>query len=377
MKWSHGLAALGALAAGAMLAVPSARGADDSAELYPLAGKLVDTSAHGSAVSPQSDAQLIEAARKIARQRGLVGESAAAQSSAPAFAYGQALKIDTRRYQTRDLIAALDNALTHGDDTAAKAAILRLYETAERKPPDADVLNDLLNAARRVHQAQPRDTEQFTTRHVDDSVDVTFDRATGGLIVEVRAKNADGKPYRAVFPGEVASRPQTMGDDLELYAQPNGEPRVFTNDLSEQLRQRLNGTWTDQSGRAWEISGEGISIMLVQIYRNGHRVPYDANYSLGKITGTHAVNDPRDIGDNPPLAAWVKRVVATRFKPSFKVRLEVIPPGARLEGTWHSAYVTYSPDTKKVDDVHGRFAKPLILTRGLQSVPGAAEGDSP
>ena len=378
---AHKIAAIGLLlgVAGLQISAP-VRAADVSAEVASLAGGLVaDTSTRpAGARSANSEAALVEKARAIAQAQGLVRRDSSSSSSDDlAGAYGKALELGTKRYSLREEVAEVDNALRRGDADGAREAIRRLYERAGRTPPAGEALDRLLTRARKVHDAQPRATEEFQLERGDDTVNITWDHAIGMMTVDVIARDPDGKPFRAIFPGNVVSRPQTVGDGLEQDAQPLGEPRVITEDSGRELRKRLNGSWIDRNGRVWEISGDGSSMTVVQIYRNGHRVEYDANYWLGKITGTHIVSDPRDIGDSPPLPDWVKRAVATRFKPPFKIRLEVVPPGARLEGTWHSAYVTYSLGQKTVESVHGRFAEALVLTRGLNSVVGAVQGDRP
>lgn len=68
----------------------------------------------------------------------------------------------------------------------------------------------------------------------------------------------------------------------------------------------------------------------------------------------------------PDFPAAVRAQLARRNF-GFDIRLEAKDRGARLDGTWSSQHVTYSPDSgHPIEKIHNPYDVALVLTRGDQ-----------
>lgn len=337
--------------------------ADISAEMGALLSDVLQPYRTGGAAPSGTDPQAFDAALQILEEEKLLdlprpptGATGIVES------FGKALALGTRSQQFRGEIGAIYDALTRGDEQEAKDAIRDLYQKAGRKPPEGESLEKLYNDVRTVHGAEPKETERVEIKRPDYTVTNTWARSAGKMKVEVVGQQGpDSKPFRTVFEGDVVTRPDASGKGLELAAKPAPAPQTVTPERAQELRQKLNGTWTDQDGKQWEVSGGGTSITLIEIRKDGHRLAYDSRYNLGKITGQHIINNPADISDSLPDP--VKQQLASKFKPPFGVALEVSSGADRLEGTWSSQHVTYDGDDYTVKRIHDPYDRPLTLTR--------------
>ena len=241
----------------------------------------------------------------------------------------------------------------------------KLYEKVGRKPPEGESLEKLYKDVLSVHGAEPQETERVEIKRPDYSVDLILARAAGKMKVEVSGQNGpDGKPFRTLFEGDVVTRPDPSGKGLELVANPASAPLTMTTEQAQMLREKLNGTWTDEKGNTWEISGGSNSITLTDSYQNGHKVVYNGQYNLGKVTGEHIINDPLDMEGLPEQ---VSQQVASNFRTPYRIALDVSPNADRMEGTFSAQYVTYGMDYT-IESVHDWYDRPLMLTRSVSIV---------
>ena len=249
--------------------------------------------------------------------------------------FGKALALGTRSQQFQTEIGTIYDAITKGDERAAKDAIRKLYEKAGRKPPEGESLEKFYKDVLSVHGAEPQETERVEIKRPDYSVDLILARAAGKMKVEVSGQNGpDGKPFRTLFEGDVVTRPDPSGKGLELVANPASAPLTMTTEQAQMLREKLNGTWTDEKGNTWEISGGGNSITLTESYQNGHKVVYNGQYNLAKVTGEHIINDPLDMEGLPEQ---VSQQVASNFKTPYRIALDF----ANGEGNCLAVLVSY------------------------------------
>jgi hypothetical protein len=164
------------------------------------------------------------------------------------------------------------------------------------------------------------------------------------------------------------------GGDLKTSVAPE-PPRVVTTQDSESLRTTVNGTWTDQDGESWEVSGSGNDIVFVSTSASDHKMEYTGQWNLGAPGATHIVNDVDDIATDLP--GDVRSALASDWHPPFAIRLEYRPDEDTFEGVWISGQVTYSGmshNIKIVDDP--TWDKPLVLTRdNVDTAYGASDDE--
>lgn len=360
------------------LALPSSvLAADISAEMAALLSDVLKPYRAGGAPPAGADPQAVEAALAILKQEKLLDlPRPPTGATGIVEAFGKALALGTRSPQFRSEIGAIHDALTRGDKRAAKDAIRDLYQKAGRTPPDTEATQKLYEAVRAVHGTEPKETQRVEIKRPDYSVTLTAAHGAGKMQVQVLGQQGpNGQPFRTVFEGDVVTRPDSAGKGLELAATPAPAPRTITAAQAQALRDRLNGRWIDQDGQTWEVSGSGADIVLTNLRPGRTTLTYRGRYQLARATGTHTFVSPDDMSGDLP--GWVHAGLVD-MKLGFRVALTATAAGDRLEGTWSSQHVTYSPGSQTIEKVHDPYDRPLVLTRTTEKVAqGAKDNEEP
>ncbi len=343
--------------------VPAAGAVDLSAETVAIVHDLMAPYRTGQVpATPGVDPKAVEQALAILDRENLL--DFARPTTRPlgiADKLGRALAMGTRTPQFLREMAAVRDAIVRQDDQAAGKAIQDLYAKMGRTPPKGAALDGLVQAVKEIVGAEPQETERVIIERPDYTVTVENARAAGQARVAVLyQKGPDGRPARVEFKGEVESRPDVSGKDLEMVVEPAPAPATMTSAQADELRKRLNGRWRDQDGVEYEISGEGATIVVTELRAAGKPRPYTGRFNLGLISAAFPIDEADDMG--PGLPPKVREQLAGMGL-SFRISLSAAEDGAKLDGTWSSQHVTYGSD-EVVKRVHSPYDVPLVLTRG-------------
>ena len=366
------------LAVTAVTALVSAEAADLSPELTALLHDILPPDA--SSGSPNASTITNTASVILQEEHLMGGNRPMIKSNDLIEQYTKAFALGNRGPQFATQMAEVHNALASGNVKLAKEAIRRLWQAAGRAEPDNDTLSQLLEKVGKITNAGDP-VERISISKPEHSIEITWDKASGRVKVEVTDnKPPDGKPNRTVFEGQATTRPDASGKGLETVGQPKRDQlREVAEQRSQNLREKIGGMWRDQDGLTWLISGgKSTGISATQYYSSGHKVVYDGDYKLAKISASHTIKDPKDIREGFPET--IKQQIATKYQPPYKIRLDVNDAGDRMEGTWISRHVTYSGLSLEVEEVsRDDFYVPLTLTRAVLSgtALGMKEGDLP
>lgn len=359
-----------------LLCKPASLAQDMSAELTALVHDIMEPYANGTASGPSVETNL---AVSILKDKHLVG---GARPSLPpnnlVEQYGPALALGTRAANFAGDIAAIHDAFLRNDLPGVREAIRSLWRNAGRSDPDSETMTKMVEKLQAI-EGGVDPVEHATISTPDGSVDVTWTRGTGEVKIDVTNPNgANGQPVRTTFTGQAKAQPDSTGKSVELKGQPSqAKPRETSEEQSKNLREKIDGKWMDQDRHPWLVGGGKFGIIVTQYRPGGHKVVYNSDFKLGTITGSHTINDVKDISE--PLPASVKQQLVSKYKPPYKIRLTANDAGDRLEGIWISKQVTYSGLTEEVTKVEGDYNVPLILTRPETSgtALGMKDGDFP
>ncbi|MCZ7660683.1 MAG: hypothetical protein M5U07_23955 [Xanthobacteraceae bacterium] len=285
-------------------------------------------------------------------------------------------------------IASVRDALVRQDEAAAGEAIQALYVKMGRTKPEGAALAPLLAAVGKIVGRAPPETDRTEIEGPGYTIVVENARAAGKAKVSVlMSKGPDGRPARVSFAGDVTIRPDAAGRDLAARVAPAAAPDVMTAAEAEDLEQKLKGKWRDRHGGEYEISIEGENVTVAHLNPSGLVPPqarhYRGSYRVGVIRARFEVSRAEELHAGLPAAV---RAQLARRNFGFDIRLEAKDRGARLDGTWSSQHVTYSPDSgHPIEKIHNPYDVALVLTRGDLRVAeggrwpeeGGPEGVSP
>lgn len=355
----------------------ASRAQDLSAESSAVVHDIMDPFVNGEASGPSVATNL---AVKILKNKKLIGGSRpAVPKNNLVEQYGPALALGTRAANFAAQIAAIHDAFLRNDSKGVRDAIRHLWQDAGRSDPDNETLTKMVEKLKEI-EGGVDPVEHAVFDAPDGSVDVTWEKATGKVKIEVTDPNGpNGQPVRTTFTGDAKARPDATGKSVELKGQPsNTKPREVTEEQSKNLREKIAGKWMDQDGHPWLVNaGKSIGITVTQYRPGGHKVVYDGDFKLAKIAANHTIKDPKDISEGLPES--VKEQLASKYHPLYKVRLDANDAGDRLEGIWISKHVTYDGLSQEVEKIGDDFNLPLVLTRPQTSgtALGMKDGDFP
>lgn len=275
--------------------------------------------------------------------------------------YGKVLALGTRSAQFVPEIVAIHDAIQSGDPTAARQAILDLIKRAGRTAPDEASLKKIVDDLTELEPSKGS-LERVTMDDVDRTIDIIWDKGNGRVKIDVLdKKGANGEPVRTTFNGQAKTKSDATGKSVEITGTPDaGKPREVTADKAKNLRDKLNGDWTDQDGNKWVLAGSDSSLTAAKD-ESGYKVEYKGTYNLAKLNAEHVVTDPRDVSESLPQG--VKEQLASQYHPHYKINLDANDAVDRLEGTFIAEHVTYSGLTGEVESVHDPYDRVLVLTR--------------
>jgi len=319
-------------------------------------GDLLAPSIHEAPSNP-------EAARAFAiLKRHELAHGAVPVPATPGLAgkLGQAMMLGSRTSEFLPELAKLSDALPRGNKAAREAA-LDLWKKMGRTPPGDKLLGKMLadaSGALSDFLPPPQHGSIADAGGSDIQVDASPPGGTSRVSV-ILPDGPGGAPERVTFGGHAQT--SVDGSDLKTSLAPD-EPRVVTKAAAQKQRETVNGVWTDQEGKKWEISGTGDNVVFVSTSDSGHQMKYAGQWSLGLPFATHIVNDIEDIADDLP--GDVRADLAANWHPPFAIRLEYRASDNRFEGTWISGVVTYSGLAHMIKMVEDpTWDKPLVLTR--------------
>jgi hypothetical protein len=279
---------------------------------------------------------------------------------------GQALGLGRRTVNFLTEIAAVRDALVQQDETAAQHAIQTLYGKMGRTKPEGAALVPLIAAARKVVGAVPQETDRTEIEGPGYTIVVENARAAGKARVSVlMTKGPGGRPARVAFGGSVTTRPDAKGADLTTHVTPAATPDIVTAAEAEELEKKLSGKWRDKRGGEYNITINGETVVVAHLNPVGLVPPqvrhYRGTYRVGVIRARFEINRPEELHEALPIAV---REQLARRNFGFDIRLDAQDRGAKLDGTWSSQHVTYSPDRgHPIDKVHRPYDVALVLTR--------------
>jgi hypothetical protein len=323
---------------------------------------------YSASVAPPrgADPRVLSGALEALRKEKLLGAPRPATGETDIVErYGRALMLGTRAPEFKSEIAAVRDAVVRGDPAATRESIRQTYTKAGRRAPEGQALDDLVKAVKSTGSDEPPETIHHEIKRLDYDITIEDQRAAGKIRTEVTRRGPDGQPERTEFVGDVVTRPNAAGTSLERAVTPTAPPRTVTQAESTRLRETLNGRWRDQDGATWEVSGAGAEIVLTHLRPVRTTLTYRGRYALARATGTHVFQSPDDM--DPDLPDWV-RAGLVGMGQSFRVALTANAAGDRLEGTWSSQHVTYSPSYQTIEKVHDPFDRRLTLTRAAEKV---------
>ncbi|MGE0151732.1 MAG: hypothetical protein AB7R90_03885 [Reyranellaceae bacterium] len=277
--------------------------------------------------------------------------------------YGRALQLGTRARQFLPELAEIRNAAIGRDRRACAAAIERLFVKAGRNKPPPEAMERYIDAVTGATSKEgPVETARKRIEKPGRTIEITDAKSAGLFTIDVTTAPPGQPPSRSVVVAERVVRPAANGAGLEQRAVAVRACTITAADAA-QRRAALNGAWVNQNGEAWEISGSGSSITMVQRLDDGRVLRFVGTYVLGRAHGTHQVAKPDDVGKSLPANIRGQLVGRT----SFVVRLDDCGDG-RLRGTWESRHVSYSPAYGIIDKIHDPYDLALVLSR-----PGKVE----
>jgi len=333
---------------------------DLSAQLSAIVHDVLEPYANGA---PGGTSAAAKKAADILKDEHLLGS---ARPPVPANnlveQYAKPLALGTRAPNFAADIAQIHNAFLRGDTDAARDAVKVLAKNAGRTEPDDATLTKTIDQLRQIEGDVGKPIEHTTIEQPNRSVDITWDKPSGKVKVDVIDRNGpDGKPVRTTFTGDAVARADPTGKSLQLTGKPSPEkPKELTQDQGKEARDKINGEWVDQNGNVWVLSGSEGSLTATK-NQSGHNIAYQGKFELGKITGQHIVQDPADITEGFPDE--IKQALAQQYRPPYKIALNVNEAGDKLEGTWISLHVTYSSLSLEIKSVQDPYDTPLTLTR--------------
>lgn len=329
---------------------------------------LFDTVAGSPTATPGVDPAAIaransalQAGRLVAAQRVTTPETNIVD------AYARALLLGTRAPQVLPELAEVRNAAVRGDREATASAISRLYTKLGRNQPDAASMGRLVDAVTAAGGSEgPEETARRRFETPGQTIEITDAKGAGLFTVEVTSAAPDGTAQRTVVTAERTVRPNAAGTDLETRAVPIKACTITTAD-SAKRRPLLNGTWRGADLGEWDVAGAGEAITLTSRRPGEPTMTYTGTYKLGRIQASHQIAAPAEAGGHLP--GWVRAGLVGKV--SYVVRLDDCGD-ARLEGTWESRHVTYSPDYEVIRRIHDPYDRPLKLSRrarGMAALP--------
>jgi len=340
---------------------------DLSAQLTAIVHDVLQPYAAGG---PSGTSDAAKRAADILKNEHLLGS---ARPTVPANSlieqYAKPLMLGTRAANFAPDIAEIHNAFVRGDVDGARAAIRALAKHAGRSEPADDVLDKIVDDLRQIEGGVEKPIEHTTIDQPDHSVDITWDKPSGKVTVDViDRKGPNGQPTRTTFTGDTTVHADATGKSLATTGQPSSErPKETTPDQQKDLRDKINGEWMDQDGNKWTLAGNGASLAATKL-QGGHPVAYQGKFELGRLIAEHIVNDPADIGQ--ALPDEVKQGLAQKYHPPYRINLKASETGDKLEGTWISLHVTYSGLTSEIESVQDPYDTRLILTRVQETADG-------
>ena len=364
-----------ALAIVVQAVVPIGQAQDMSAELGALIGDVLKPYQIGAPAPAGSDARVLARTLVILKKEGLLNLPRPRTGNTDIVdRLGKALALGSRSQQFLAEIGAVYDALACGDRASGEQAIRAVYKKAGRSLPEVAALDKAYSDVRAAYAAQPIESERFEIKRPDYTISGIWARASGKMKIEVAGLGDDRQPFRTVFDGDIVAKPDSSGAGLEIGVRPAPAPRTATPEETARLGQKLNGRWTDQEGKQWEIAVSGAAVTLTTWNRNGRQIDYPSRYDLGKVAGKHIINHPDDMEDLP---FEVRQQLASTWKPSFGIDLEVSPNGELMEGTWSSQIVTYGGMDLVVKRIHDPYHVRLVLSRPNHTASGAADREKP
>ena len=333
---------------------------DLSAQLTAIVHDVMQPYANGG---PAGTSAAAKGAAAILKNAHLMG---AARPPVPANniieQYAKPLALGTRAPNFAGDIAQIHNAFLRGDIDGARQAIKNLAKNAGRTQPDDATLGKMVEQLKQIEGAVAKPIEHTTIERPDHSIDVTWDKRSGKVNIDVLdRKGPKGQPVRTTFTGDTLARADASGKSLEVTGRPaEGKPQETTQEQGKSLRDKIDGDWVDQDGNTWIVSGSEGSLVVTK-KQDGHQIPYQGKFELGKLTAEHIVNNPADITQGFPEE--IKEALARQYHPPYRIVLNANEAGDKLEGTWISLHVTYSALSMEIKSVRDPYDIPLILTR--------------
>lgn len=317
----------------------------DAAGGQPPAGSTVDPAALAEARKALRDEKLLTAQRVATQEPDIVD------------IYGRALLLGPRARQFLPELADVRNAAIRRDREATAAAIARLLAKAGRPRVDDAQMAKFVDAVSGAGEDEgPAETARRRIEKPGRTIEITDAKRAGLFTIDVTETPSGSKAKRTVVVAERTVRPNAAGTGLEERAVPVRVCSV-TEAQSSERRAALNGAWSDQNGNAWDVSGSGDSIALVERKAGTPAIVYAGTYRLGRVQATHVVGAPNEIADLPD---WVR--VGLVGRTSFVVRFDDCRDG-KLTGTWESRHVTYSPALQTIGKIHDPYDLALNLGR--------------
>lgn len=287
--------------------------------------------------------------------------------------YGRALLLGPRAREFVPELAAIRNVAMRRDREATAAAIAQLFGKAGRATPDAAQLDKFVDAVIGAGASEgPEETARRRIEKPGHTIEITDAKRAGLFTIEISTTSPDGQAARTVIVAEKIVVPNASKSGVEQHAVPM-QVCTVTQAQAAARQAALNGPWSGQNGDTWDVSGAGGSISLVERRTGKPALTYTGTYRLGRIQATHPVGAANEI--DTTLPDWVRAGLVG--KTSFVVRLDDCDAG-RLEGTWESRHVTYSPAFKTISRIHDPYDLRLVLSRGGEGVArGATDEEAP
>lgn len=327
------------------------------AETMSSIGQVLAPYAKGKSANPS-----VVRALQILRQQQLAGPPPhVPPASGLAAGLAKAMQVESKTAQLLPQLAVLNDSFAAAPDAQKKAALGLLRAAGTPKPTDA-ALQKMLDDAKAVHAQASQPSQHGKLAAGKSTIDIDSSPNAGMAQISVISNGPDGKPERVTFEG--AQKTVPADEDLQPQFEPDA-PHVVTSAEAADMRNKANGTWTDQEGHEWDISGAGENIVFTEILSDGHPVAYPGHWVLGLPYASHLVNDVLDMDDTLP--GDVKQDLADSWHPPFAVRLEYDPVKDEFHGVWISGEVTYGGmyhNIKVVNDP--TWDKPLVLVRSLK-----------
>lgn len=311
----------------------------------------------------------------IRKEKLLVESRPRTPSTGLLTALGKAIGVGSQATKAPEEMSALRDAAGRGDEDATTKAIGDVYKRLGWKSPEAEAMAKLRQASVAAVAGKVPAPASFERKATDYTVTVVNDRAQAAAEINV-VMNAgpDGKPARLVLDGKLETKPNLDGSDLETHAQPDSVKTYDAADLAK-VRTSLNGRWIDQDGDAWEISGNGSTIVLLHKRTAGER-KYQGTVEFRDVQAAFSITSAEHLSESLP--ASVRQQLAGMGL-DFRLRLKFDDTANRLRGVWISRNVTYTRGTQKVERVHDPYDAALTLKRAKrrQDVAGRYPDEGP